>query len=647
MDKKKLTALGLLSATCLTTNVYAQEYVYGEDIPKGEEDEYVFVENETLLDAYKDLSNEEANNLKVSLEASGYTTVTIKSYMVKTGVITNSIEEECATYNEALNYIESLKEKGIRVSNVEFINNTEKQDGSVNKTYNTLEEAEQALNNFKNEYNEDVTSEIKENKTNDIIDSIEGTTAYVTYEEAETALNEFLNNPNNNTSNFYFTGEVVGPKGTGVFTESEINEVLENAEKALEYLDNLRANGYIIVDFSFTNNTEKQDGSLNETYETLEQAEDAKSNFVNEYTESNQTTIIKVHDENEDVSENFSGNFATEAEANTYLNGYLSLNSDDVVVTGEVKENVVAGQSETFTETYTTLQAANEKLEELKSMYEVIESSNIEVVNAGTIYDAELVTSYETKYLVNDSAYIIIKKGGDIYVWTQNQLSADEQKEFKNTYPDFQVDPAINNINNAQFIFGINSEYITSNDKLFSIEEIDGKLYAVMAPGSVSHVVYGKFTPVTEYHLTVVGHNNSRNYDVSGNKLTKGYDYNLVATGRKNVILDSVTLTGHKKLENKGYYYNVDKKSKTHTVVANGKKTVTLESGILKANTEEDKMEEFFALDLIKQKYEFTGGIGGDEENPHTSDNILWTFTIGGISMIGLAATNKYRKKEE
>ena len=77
-------------------------------------------------------------------------------------------------------------------------------------------------------------------------------------------------------------------------------------------------------------------------------------------------------------------------------------------------------------------------------------------------------------------------------------------------------------------------------------------------------------------------------------------------------------------------------------------KTVTLESGTAKATTKEDIIEEFYALDLIKQKYQYVGGIGGgEEENPQTGDKSLWIFSFGGFSMIGLAATASYLKKEE
>lgn len=191
-------------------------------------------------------------------------------------------------------------------------------------------------------------------------------------------------------------------------------------------------------------------------------------------------------------------------------------------------------------------------------------------------------------------------------------------------------------------------EYSSSNNKLFSFEEKDGQLFIIMDSGAESRVVYGNFKPITEYHLYFSAHNKIYSWNVNGNILTKGYNYKLTATGTKTNILESGTLIGNKKIEKQGYYYDLTKKKKTYTIKASGKKTITLESGLLKADTTEDIMKEFYALDLTKQKYQFIGGIGGSyEENPETGDNSLWIFTIGGISMLGLACTARYLKKEE
>lgn len=55
-------------------------------------------------------------------------------------------------------------------------------------------------------------------------------------------------------------------------------------------------------------------------------------------------------------------------------------------------------------------------------------------------------------------------------------------------------------------------------------------------------------------------------------------------------------------------------------------------------------MEEFYSLDLTKSKYNLTIK---EEVNPKTGANALWIFTFCGFSMIGIAATTCYWKKED
>ena len=338
---------------------------------------------------------------------------------------------------------------------------------------------------------------------------------------------------------------------------------------------------------------------------------------------------------------------------------------------------------------------ADARLAELQNQYgNDIKSSNIETVEAGTVYEAELVTQNQNEYVVTDSLYVINRHGGNIYVWTLNELSAEEITEFKRTYKEINkdnpTDPSMTDVDRGIFIHGMDNEYLTGNHKLFTIvQREDGTWVAIMDSASTSHVIYGKFVPTNEYHLNVTLYNNISTWTVSGNVVAKGYDYKLTAngtkivelesgvltgnkqieekkysykatkkaktytakgTGTKIVEIESGVLTGNKQIEEKKYFYNVTKKAKTYTAKGTGKKTVELESGVLTADAVKDQMEEFYALDLVRQKYRFVGGIGGDEEpNPDTGIDDLWVFTIGGISMIGLAATsiNLKKKKEE
>ncbi len=649
-NRIKILMLCLLSMLCFMNNIKADDLVYGEDIPVGDEGEYQYVEDETIEDAYTDLTEEEAKELKVSLESSGYTTVIIKSYMKKTGEVTNSVEKHFNTYSEALEYVESLKSDGLVVENINFVYDTE--NVSLNQTYSSLEAATAALQEFINTY-ENATGELTPNDPSDndtVIETIEGTTAYETYEEAETALESFVSQ--NETDEFYFVGEVVGPKGTGEYTTSVISESFNSETEAQAFLSELEAQGYIIIDSLFTNNTEEAERFLNERCETEADAQAAIAAFQNQYHNTTVGAIEKVHDESEDTTESFSQNFNSESEANDYLNG---LSNDDTVVNGEVTSSSTPGETTSIDEIFDTQEGANAKETELKDTYEVVNTA-ITAEQAGTVYEAELVTPNLGEHVVTDSLFVINRHGHNVYVWTLNQLTAEEIAEFKRTYREMNtptpVDNSTPNVDDATFIYGFNNEFV-ENGKFFTIKQNeDGTWVAVFDSAATSHVIYGKFIPVNSYHLTGSVYNNIYTWTAAGTVITKGYDYVVSGNGYETVTLESGVLTGNKKIENQGYYYNVTQKAKSYTVNATG--TKTLESGTLTADTTEDVMEEFYSLDLIRQKYEFIGGMGEGEDpeeeptdNPKTADNSIYSLIIGFISLIGLVATSLLKKVTE
>ena len=72
------------------------------------------------------------------------------------------------------------------------------------------------------------------------LESKELPTSYNTLEEAEAALNAFLNAEENQSREFYFEGSVVGPKGNGTYTTTEINETFNSKAEAEAFLNGLK-----------------------------------------------------------------------------------------------------------------------------------------------------------------------------------------------------------------------------------------------------------------------------------------------------------------------------------------------------------------------------------------------------------------------
>lgn len=649
MKQKLIVALCVIASVGFATNLNALEStgktIYGGDIPKDKIGDYIYVGDEVITDAYVDLTKAKANDLKVTLEKDGFTKVTLRSYLVKTGVETAKIEEKFESYEKAMEYIDSLEKEGYRITNVEFKNDTEIKSSDLNLTCDTISDAQKAIDDFKSEYGDNFSYVIRVNKTKEEIETTEGKTSYKTIELAETALNEFIEN--NETETFYFTGEVVGPKADGTYTKSEINKHFDSKEAALAYLEELEKQGYEILNYEFINDTEDQERSLEGVYETKELAETAVNDFISKYKVTKEASYEKIHDASEDVEEAFSGTFITELAAQNFLNNKLSLQSEDVDVTGDYKERTVAGDTVTINETYETKELAEAAKKALSIKYDVVEDAIINEKEAGTVNEINRITAYNTQYVVENTTYILTKHGKEFHAWTMEQLDSAAQAQFKKTMRELDnVQNTGINIDAITFVYGENA-YESDNKKPFKFIKDGDRLLVKMSPGSVSYIVMGTFVPVSEFNLVAHVHNNSSLWDVLGSVTTKGYDYKASIYGTENVTLLSGTLKGEKQIENKGYFFNTTKLRKNYTAKARGSRTDTLDSGTLTADTEKDVYEERYAIDLTRKMYTLKP-IEEKEENPKTGDNTGWAFTSGIISLIGgLACIECLRRKEE
>lgn len=454
-------------------------------------------------------TEEEANAKKEELESSTdphdiVITVTINKISVDSGEDeTKDITKSFASEEEANAYIESLKEDGYEVTNITITQDSHTEERSIDETYDTYEKAEEALNEFSNKYDDVVADEIKENKTETVIETINGETPYETKDEADAALEEFLNDPNNETKEYYFTGEVTGPTPTGEYETTTINETFNSKEEALEYLDQLEQDGYIINEYTFTNDQGQEFGKLEQKYNSMEELEQA--------------------------------------------------------------------------------------LEEFKAQYPNDVTSSVETVEAGTVYEAETITQDMKIYQVGNTTFVIIKKGHDVYVWTADELTEDEQSNFKETYKDIASDHVLTGdvvaSDSTIFINGYR-EFTSSNGKIFTFSLDDNNEIQIdMASGAESRVVYGTFEPVLQYILT--------------------------ASGNKSYDLDSGVLTGEKAKEILAYYVNLVKRAKTYSIKATGNETVYDDSYTLIATTIKDILKDKFVLDVLTEfkDYNYTSEV--------------------------------------
>ena len=242
----------------------------------------------------------DANAKKEELENSGdgkyiQISVTINHNIVDTGedetlTETKTFESE----SEAEAFLAELEADGYTITNKNITQNSHEETVTLEKTFETKTEAEAALADFENTYSNVTSDGVKENKTENVIEPVNGDTPYSTKEAAEAALEAFLNDPNNETDEYYFTGEVSGPTGTGEYETTEINETFASEAEALAFLENFENEDYTIISYQFTKDTQNEQGSINQKFDTMTEAEAALAAFRSEYPNEVQYNIETI-----------------------------------------------------------------------------------------------------------------------------------------------------------------------------------------------------------------------------------------------------------------------------------------------------------------------------------------------------------------
>ena len=200
-------------------------------------------------DVYTDLTKEEAERLKEELEVDNHdkkVTIVIKSYQKDTGkdeVIT--IKKNFNSKEEADTYIESLKAQGYKISEESLTENTKEEARSFNAVFDTLDEAEDAVRDFDEKYN-NVTSNINQirNESKDKKETTKGTIKYDNIEDAIRAKEDLETDNSSYTITATVREEKVGEKTI----EKIESEKFETEAEALAYIEKLKSQGYDVSD---------------------------------------------------------------------------------------------------------------------------------------------------------------------------------------------------------------------------------------------------------------------------------------------------------------------------------------------------------------------------------------------------------------
>ncbi len=496
---------------------------------------------------------------------------------------------------------------------------------SFDGKYDTLEEAEKRKAEKEAEYRnngyEDIKSEIitiKDTKGTEVFDHFDIEVTIDAYtdlsEEEANELKSELEQDENVTATIKEAGEVYDHDEVTDFSEK-----FKDDEDAAAIIKAMKDEGYTVSDLNYVYDTDTEEVTLNETFEELKDAEDAANEFKNTYEVTEEPVITKVEDSTEDVTETYSKDFDDATKADEYKASEEAKTTEDVIYTAEKTET--PGETEELNETFDTREKAEAAIAEFEASHAVLDSeSNIEEKEAGTIYSGIVITKDMKTYEVGSTTYVIIKHGNEHVIWTEKELTSEEQDTFIESYKEHE-DNVITYRKLKQkhtFTSGYGESNYSGNGKMFTFYEEDGKTYIKMESGAESRVIAGEYQPINEYVATASGHNIT--YTVNVTKITKGYDYNVTAKGTKEVALASGTVTGKKSKPVNRKVYSIDVSTKKEVY-----KTVYNDDYNLKINA-------------VKKEV---------INNPKTSDNIAFSIITMLTSTFGLAANSLKRFKKE
>ena len=214
------------------------------DVKDAPREEYVGSDIKTVVDAFKNLTLDEANQKKLELEKDDHytkVTVKIKPYMIDSGrdeVI--NITKSFSSKEELDKFVSGLESQGYKLD-LEVTEGMTAVLHTINEKFDTEAEAIKAKTDFENTYSDAVVtiSKIK-NANKDSLSFVEGTTRYSTLSEAESVANG-LNADNDEVR---VTASVRTVNGESVTTKDNVSKTFDNEKAADDYIASLTKAGY-------------------------------------------------------------------------------------------------------------------------------------------------------------------------------------------------------------------------------------------------------------------------------------------------------------------------------------------------------------------------------------------------------------------
>lgn len=214
------------------------------DVKDAPREEYVGSDIKTVVDAFKNLTLDEANQKKLELEKDDHytkVTVKIKPYMIDSGrdeVI--NITKSFSSKEGLDKFVSGLESQGYKLD-LEVTEGMTAVLHTINEKFDTEAEAIKAKTDFENTYSDAVVTISKiRNANKDSLSFVEGTTKYSTLSEAESIANSL--NVDNDEKRVTATVRTV--EGETVTVKEDINKTFDNEKAADDYISSLTKAGY-------------------------------------------------------------------------------------------------------------------------------------------------------------------------------------------------------------------------------------------------------------------------------------------------------------------------------------------------------------------------------------------------------------------
>lgn len=214
------------------------------DVKDAPREEYVGSDIKTVVDAFKNLTLEEANQKKLELEKDDHytkVTVKIKPYMIDSGRDEAiNITKSFSSKEELDKFVANLESQGYKLD-LEVTEGITAVLHTIDEKFDTEAEAIKAKTDFENTYSDAVVTISKiRNANKDSLSFVEGTTKYSTLSEAESIANSL--NVDNDEKRVTATVRTV--EGETVTVKEDINKTFDNEKAADDYISSLTKAGY-------------------------------------------------------------------------------------------------------------------------------------------------------------------------------------------------------------------------------------------------------------------------------------------------------------------------------------------------------------------------------------------------------------------